>query len=193
MSEWGTDGVSDSATGGRSDVPPVTIDRLELRDVHRCAALEKRLFAGESPWPAAGFAEGLRAPHMRFYAARERLESGSRLIGYAAVALLGGVQTGAEPESEVHTMAVEPEAQGRGIGRRLLRALLAGADAHGGPMFLDVRVGNEPAIGLYESAGFARVGVRPRYYQPSGADAIVMRRPPAGERARTGQEEGETR
>lgn len=166
----------------------ITIDRLEQRDVHRCAALEKRLFADESPWPAAGFAEGLRAPYMRFYAAREQAEAGSRLIGYAAVALLGGSATGSYaagaghvgPENEVHTMAVEPEAQGRGVGRLLLDALLAEADAHGGPVFLDVRVGNEPAIGLYESAGFSRIGVRPRYYQPAGADALVMRRPPAG-------------
>src|SRR5699024_5941260 len=125
-------------------------------------------------------------PYMRFYAAREDVEAGTRLIGYAAVALLGGRAAGShaagaghvEPESEVHTMAVEPEAQGRGVGRLLLEALLAEADAHGGPMFLDVRVGNEPAIGLYESAGFTRIGVRPRYYQPAGADALVMRRPP---------------
>lgn len=160
----------------------VAITPLDFRDVHQCAALERRLFARESPWPAAGFAEELRAPHTRFFAARLRRagQRGGRLIGYAGIALLGG----GEPESEVHTMAVEPDMQGAGVGRRLLAALLDEADAHGGPVFLDVRTDNEPAIGLYRSVGFERIGVRPRYYQPSGADAYVMRRPDATEEAR---------
>lgn len=155
------------------DGPAVAIAPLEFADVHACAALERELFVGESPWPAEGFAEELRAPHTRFFAARTGRPGAHRLVGYAGIALLGGP----EPESEVHTIAVDPRVQGRGIGRRLLDALLAEADAHGGPVFLDVRVGNEPAIALYRSAGFERVGTRPRYYQPSGADADVMRRP----------------
>ena len=150
----------------------IRIDALDYRDVHRCAAIEKRLFAGESPWPAAGFADMLRADFTRMFAARDD-GNGGRLVGYAGIGLLG---RGEYAESEVHTIAVEPEAQGLGIGRRLLAALLAEADAHGGPVFLDVRVGNTPAIGLYESVGFHTIGLRPRYYQPSGADAHVMKR-----------------
>ena len=44
-------------------------------------------------------------------------------------------------------------------------------------MLLEVRTDNEAAIGLYESEGFVRLGVRRRYYQPSGADAYTMARP----------------
>lgn len=169
----------------------VAIGPLEFADTHACAALERRLFARESPWPAAAFAEELRAPHTRFFAAREPLEGhpARRLVGYAGIALLGGD----EPESEVHTIAVAPAAQGSGIGRRLLAALLAEADAHGGPVYLDVRTDNEPAIGLYNSVGFERIGTRPRYYRPSGADAYVMRRPAAQARTggtQTGEESG---
>ena len=47
-------------------------------------------------------------------------------------------------------------------------------------VFLEVRVDNDPAIGLYESVGFTRCGVRKGYYQPSGADAYTMIRPSAG-------------
>jgi ribosomal-protein-alanine N-acetyltransferase len=38
-----------------------------------------------------------------------------------------------------------------------------------------VRADNTSAIRLYERHGFSRVGVRRGYYQPSGADALVMR------------------
>jgi ribosomal-protein-alanine N-acetyltransferase len=40
-----------------------------------------------------------------------------------------------------------------------------------------VRTDNTPAIALYESEGFTRIGLRRRYYQPSGADAYTMLRP----------------
>ena len=45
-------------------------------------------------------------------------------------------------------------------------------------VFLEVRTDNDTARALYESAGFAVVGLRRRYYQPSGADAHTMRREP---------------
>jgi ribosomal-protein-alanine N-acetyltransferase len=42
---------------------------------------------------------------------------------------------------------------------------------------LEVRTDNTPAIALYDSEGFTRIGVRRRYYRPSGADAYTMLRP----------------
>lgn len=152
----------------------VVLDALVAADAERCAELERALFPGESPWPAAAFEAELRAPHNHYFAARED----GALLGYAGLSALGGE----DPESEVHTIGVDPEAQGRGIGRMLLDALLAVADAHGGPVFLDVRVDNAPAIGLYESTGFVKVGVRKRYYMPSGADANVMCREPVSDK-----------
>jgi ribosomal-protein-alanine N-acetyltransferase len=41
-------------------------------------------------------------------------------------------------------------------------------------VFLDVRADNDRARRFYERFGFTAVGVRKRYYQPSGVDAIVM-------------------
>ena len=62
----------------------------------------------------------------------------------------------------------------------MLRALLARADEHRATTFLEVRTDNDTAIGLYRAHGFEIVGLRKRYYQPSGADAHTMRRPPGG-------------
>ena len=65
-----------------------------------------------------------------------------------------------------------------GIGRGLLDRLLA--IAADDVVFLEVRTDNAAAIGLYESAGFAKMGLRKRYYRVSGADAYTMRRDAKG-------------
>lgn len=150
----------------------ISIDSLRPSDVERCAELETILFSGDDPWSAAAFRSELAGPHNHYLAART---DDGELIGYAGIALLGNVF----PEAEVHTIGVDPAWQGRGAGRSLLDGLLDHADRHGdppGPVFLEVRTDNDPAIGLYRSRGFEIVGTRKRYYQPSGADAYTMRR-----------------
>lgn len=82
-------------------------------------------------------------------------------------------------EAEILTLAVSPAARRRGVARGLVEAAvgaarIAGADV----MFLEVADDNLAAIGLYEAAGFMRVGLRRGYYDrgPQGlADALLMR------------------
>ena len=64
-----------------------------------------------------------------------------------------------------------------GIGSALLDALIRAARERGcAEVFLEVRADNPRAHGLYLRRGFEEIGVRRGYYQPSGADAIVMRK-----------------
>lgn len=145
----------------------VTIDRLTEADAGRCAELEALLFPGDDPWPTAAFVRELAAEHNHYVAAR----AGHILIGYGGIARLGRTPPF---EYEIHTIGVDPAYQGRGIGRRLLDALLEiAADS---VVHLEVRTDNETAIALYRSAGFTEVGLRKRYYRISGADAYTMRR-----------------
>lgn len=153
-------------------VGELTIDALGYRDISRCAALEKEMFVGDSPWPATAFRAELNAPYNRYFAARECL--GGEVVGYAGISILGS--SGAH-ECEIHTIAVAPTHRGRGYGRALLVALLAVADDLAAPVYLEVRVDNDTAIALYERNGFATSGIRRGYYQPSGADAYTMIRP----------------
>jgi [ribosomal protein S18]-alanine N-acetyltransferase len=44
-------------------------------------------------------------------------------------------------------------------------------------VYLEVRTDNAAAIALYKAHGFATIGMRRKYYQPSGADAFTMARP----------------
>lgn len=146
----------------------VVYDGLRRGDAARCAELETVLFGGDDPWPEVAFVRELAATHNRYVAARV----GDLLVGYAGIARLGRTPPF---EYEIHTIGVDPEYQGRGIGRAMMTELLdyAGPEA---VVYLEVRTDNEAAKALYESFGFVNVGLRKRYYQGSGADAFTMRR-----------------
>ena len=140
---------------------------LKAADAMRCAELEAQLFDGDDPWPERAFLAELAAKHNHYVGARVD----DKLVGYAGIARLGR----SKPfEYEIHTIGVDPTYQGHGIGRQMLHRLFEHAD--GAAIFLEVRTDNEPAIALYESEGFTKVGVRKRYYRVSGADAYTMKR-----------------
>jgi ribosomal-protein-alanine N-acetyltransferase len=86
-------------------------------------------------------------------------------------------------ECHVLNVCVHPDHHGRGIGRRLLRRLLALARrSEADTAFLEVRASNCVAIGLYRSVGFDEIGRRRDYYpalDPSSGgreDAVMMAR-----------------
>jgi ribosomal-protein-alanine N-acetyltransferase len=143
----------------------VTIGPLQHADVPKCHEIELALFPGEDPWSENAF--------------HSELNNGNYYIGaYADDELIGyaGLAAGTH-EASVHTIAVIRHWQGRGVGKLLLRTLLARADEIGVPVYLEVRTDNEPAIAMYLAHGFEHLGLRRRYYQPSGADAYTMGRP----------------
>jgi [ribosomal protein S18]-alanine N-acetyltransferase len=80
-------------------------------------------------------------------------------------------------EGRVLVFAVHPEAQGRGVGRALLRSLqTAMAVENVRQVHLEVRSDNDRAIDFYRRHGFEVTGVQERAYK-DGQDAFVMRKP----------------
>ncbi|MGE0215026.1 ribosomal protein S18-alanine N-acetyltransferase [Mycolicibacterium sp.] len=140
---------------------------LQPADAARCADLEAQLFDGDDPWPEKAFLAELAAKHNHYVAARVD----DKVVGYAGIARLGRIPPF---DYEIHTIGVDPAYQGQGIGRGLLTRLCEFAG--NATIFLEVRTDNAAAIGLYESEGFVRIGVRKRYYRVSGADAYTMKR-----------------
>ncbi len=80
-------------------------------------------------------------------------------------------------DAELLLLAVAPEARGNGIGRHLLGHFIEDAKKNGAErIHLEVREGN-PAIRIYEAAGFAQVNRRRNYYRGSGGagfDALTF-------------------
>jgi ribosomal-protein-alanine N-acetyltransferase len=137
-------------------------------DLPSVLGLEQELFP-EDAWSEGMFRSELsEQPETRHYVVAEADEG--ELAGYAGLCAVAG-------EGDVQTIAVRAELAGRGIGSALLTSLLDEAAARGcEAVYLEVRADNDRAQKLYERFGFERIGVRRRYYQPSGVDAIVMRR-----------------
>jgi len=80
------------------------------------------------------------------------------------------------PEWELENIVVAPTARRKGLGKRLLDALLAAAKkTNSKSVFLEVRESNTAARTLYETAGFAQTGRRKSYYTNPPEDAILYR------------------
>lgn len=146
-------------------------------DVERVVALEQVLF-GDTAWTAEAFWSELAHPETRCYLVAEgpvaedlagQGPAGEGLAGYAGVMASGA-------QADVQTVAVAPSAQGRGVGRLLLQALIGEAARRGGTsLLLEVRADNGAARALYAAHGFEQISVRRRYYQPGDVDALVLR------------------
>jgi [ribosomal protein S18]-alanine N-acetyltransferase len=137
-------------------------------DLDAVIAIERAAYPTDA-WSAEAMASQLESPNTCYLIAEEDGE----IVGYAGLLSPDGAETG-----EVHTVTVAEGFRRRGIGRRMLVALLEEAAARGATeVFLEVRVDNPAAQDLYRSLGFVVVGVRRKYYQPEGVDALVMRAP----------------
>ena len=97
-----------------------------------------------------------------------------KLCGYL-IACLRGNRIGAS--AELVSIAVEPEARGRGAASALLESALRRLARRGaGRLNLVVRATNDPARAFYEKYGFRRVRMVAGYYE-DGGDGIAMARP----------------
>jgi len=165
---------------GSAGGPGTLLRPILPADLASVLALEHELFP-DDPWSAQMFAEEVaQPPSARLYLVAEADDAsgpvaaaaGHGVAGYAGMMFLPG---GAS--ADVLTIAVARAYWGRGIGSALLGALLQAAVGHGcTEVFLEVREDNPRARGLYLRRGFEEIGVRRGYYQPSGVDAIVMRK-----------------
>jgi ribosomal-protein-alanine acetyltransferase len=75
---------------------------------------------------------------------------------------------------ELENIAVASAVRRRGIGRLLLKELIAQAAADGAnKIFLEVRASNQSARALYRKLRFEEIGLRKSYYAGPAEDAII--------------------
>jgi ribosomal protein S18 acetylase RimI-like enzyme len=82
-----------------------------------------------------------------------QLELDGPVVGYVWIELR-------ERTLHVHALLLEPEYRGVGLGARVLAALEDEFGDRAGEVELGVLPDNDPALALYEKAGFDRVGER---------------------------------
>ena len=132
-------------------------------DVDSVASLEAKVFT--LPWSRALILKDIKEnKSARFFTAKED----GVLAGYAGFWLL-------QDEMNIVNVAVHPEQRKKGVGKALLKHILAEGVREGAKIAtLDVREGNVAARKLYESAGFIMIAVRKKYYTDNQENALVM-------------------
>ena len=144
-----------------------TLRQATASDLDAIDALEHVTFPSDA-WSRELIAAELTGVHGHYLVAADETDA---VLGYAGLLAPRG-----SGQADVQTIAVASDARRQGIGAALLDALLAEAALRGAAeVFLEVRADNPGAEALYLSRGFARIAVRPAYYQPDGVDAVVMR------------------
>ena len=79
--------------------------------------------------------------------------------------------------SRVYSLVVAPQARGRRLAERMVRAAEAETRRLGlEAIRLEVRADNAPALGLYAKLGFVRSKSLPAYYE-DGGDGLQLRKP----------------
>lgn len=138
------------------------IRKCKYEDILAVSELEKECFKGES-WSFGTIATAFENPAYEMVVAEE----GGEVIGY-------GCTCTALDSCDLENVLVAEEYRRGGVGRAILNALLDNANERGAvKVFLEVRVSNSAALGLYLSCGFKGVHARTRYYS-DGEDCLVM-------------------
>jgi [ribosomal protein S18]-alanine N-acetyltransferase len=145
---------------------PLEIRRLSYPDLPNVMAIERRVFP--TPWSLAMFVlEMSKQTGICLAAVRD-----GRLVGYLICSRY-------ETVWHVMNIAVDLRHQRSGVATALLAELYSRVDDPQARFTLEVRRSNAVAIRLYEREGFRAAGMRRRYYQDNGEDALVMWRTPA--------------
>ena len=132
-------------------------------DISKIAQVERVCFS--DPWSETDLLGCLSLPIYKTYL----IEEDGEIIAYACQSVIF-------EDSEVLNIAVAPKHRGRGYGRKLMQEMLNTAIAlKACNVFLEVRVSNESAKGLYRSFGFEEYGLRKNYY-PDGENALLMKK-----------------
>jgi ribosomal-protein-alanine N-acetyltransferase len=143
-----------------------TISPLTPADLPRALQIEQASHA--FAWSEATFLSNQGDRYLNL-----KIVSDNQIVGFAISQIV-------LDEATLFNLAILPDFQRRGLGRRLLQVLLDQLSARGmQTVWLEVRASNNRAIALYEQFGFNEVSVRRDYYPAANGreDAIIMALP----------------
>jgi len=152
--------------------PPNYRHELELQLAHYLVAIDDTeiLSAGPSNPENPGSLIGRLQRWLGFggYEPEAQVAKGQNIVGFAGIWVMAD-------EAHVTNIAVRKRYQRRGLGKRLLLALMdLSNQLNASFMTLEVRTSNTAAQSLYKKFGFRNVGTRRCYYLDNREDAVLM-------------------
>ncbi len=146
------------------DIFTITIRPMEKADLDSVIEIEQSAY-GNHHWPKDSFLSELSNDLAKYYSVFNKQRE---LVGYCGCWHI-------LEEAHITNIAVSPKYQRKHIGEALLKTIIDECYKEMVKFLtLEVRVGNSPAIGLYEKYGFKSLGTRKGYYQDNNEDALIM-------------------
>jgi len=143
----------------------VELRTMNYPDLKQVVAIEKKAYP--HPWTLGIFRDCLQIGYNAWVMTLDE-----EVIGYGIVML-------SPVEAHILNICIDPQYQGRGLGRYLLRHLVNKSNQTDIDMvLLEVRRSNSKAQQLYQSEGFHELGIRKAYYPADNGreDAIILAR-----------------
>ena len=141
----------------------VPSDAAAYQQLRLMALAESPTAFGSSVEAESGLPLSLIASQMETHSGRQRFGAfdGERLVGLVGVGRESALKT--RHKGYIGGVYVRPDQRGKGLGRQLMQAALAGAATMEGvrQLSLNVTANNTSAIALYASLGFTAYGREP--------------------------------
>ena len=129
---------------------------MKLDDVPEIMLIENEVYS--QPWTEGIFNDCITVGYNCWVYTQQE-----KIVAYGLVSVAVG-------EAHILNLCVAPDAQGQGLGKRMLYKLMQLAEErNGNSIFLEVRESNHIARKLYDKEGFNQIGLRKNYY-PLGDD-----------------------
>jgi ribosomal-protein-alanine N-acetyltransferase len=146
--------------------PELSIRPAGITDINAIWAIEKVSFP--TPWSRFSFLAELGHSLSHTLVAGPPRPQRRQVWGYIIYWVVA-------EEMHILNLAIHPQHRRRGLARRLLTHSMTHARKLGAQVaWLEVRPSNHPALHLYQSLGFKEVGRRPRYYEDTQEDALLL-------------------
>ncbi len=146
------------------NIPEIYISKMTPQDIDKVVEIEAEAY-GEHHWSKSSFYDEMQNNLAKYYTAKTL---DGELVGYAGVWHI-------IDEGHITTIAVKKSHLRQHIGEAIIVKILEDCyNAEIKYLTLEVRVSNEPAIGLYTKYGFNSLGTRKGYYQDNNEDALIM-------------------
>jgi [ribosomal protein S18]-alanine N-acetyltransferase len=145
------------------DLSHFSLRPMTKHDLPAVVEIETRAY--RYPWSRGIFEDCLRVGYSCWV-----FEDGGRIQAYA-------IMSTAVAECHVMNLTVNPQVHGQGVGRAVLRELIAIArDTRVDTILLEARPSNAAALKLYHSEGFNEIGTRKAYYPAKWGreDAVLL-------------------